>query len=185
MEVCTSGSVLVALPVCSTCAGWPSAEWWPRNRWRPWRFPCPSVTTWPTESSNPAPQHQLTHLLQRNAGKPTNPSFSDEINSFNWTLLNKQTRPGQDAPHPGLRPPPHPLTAGCCFVHIYFCKCFGILVCLGSGHRVYLSGQVLCFIWGIVPSMSSVWYLQVFSSVSPPVSFNPSPSLPTWICCCT
>lgn len=130
MVVCTSGSVLVALPVYSTCAEWPSVEWRPRSRWRPWPFPCHFATTWSTKSSNSRslPRLQLM-LLHHSAGKPTKSSFFLEKKQFNRTL-EKQSRnvdrSKNEAPLPSLNPPLHPFTAGC-WVNLYifcFCKSF-------------------------------------------------------------
>lgn len=90
MVVCTSGSVLVALPVYSTCAEWPSVEWRPRSRWRPWPFPCHFATTWSTKSSNPHSLPRLQLMLLHQCWE-TNKAllFFLKKKQFHWTLKNK------------------------------------------------------------------------------------------------
>lgn len=175
MVACTSGSVLVALPVFSTCAGWLSAGWWPLSRWRPWPFPHRSATTWPTKSSNPPTLHHNTSWsnctchssMLENQWIPcflrnkqfflelwwTNETEGKEL-TFYWNPKALFQMPTTSTYSRIL----------CCFVHTYFCKCFSKRVCLGQ--RTIHTCKVKLFLGPPLPSIISVWYLSVFSSSS-------------------
>lgn len=86
MVACTSGSVLVALPVSSTCAEWLFVEWWAPSRWRRWPFLHYSVTTWPTKSSNPWHWLIWLHLSWQHTEKPLKHLFSEQLFIKLWTI---------------------------------------------------------------------------------------------------
>lgn len=175
MVACTSGSVPVASPACSTWAGWPSAGWPPRSRWRRWPSPSPSVTSCSTKSSEP-----LTRLPRHPSPDPWTPPPHSHTHTGSAPLLEAERKfspteelakgqnqePGREQewdPHPN--PGPHPRV----LVHLYIF----IFVRLSESRAPSLPMRSTFFVvcWGSPSSLSpqqliSVLTFQVLLSAS-------------------